>query len=239
MSTDNTPLGDRMKAYENVTRRVLPKRTYTLIRVDGRAFHSYLRGFERPVDKRVIEAMDAVAVALVQEISGAVFAFVQSDEVSVLVQDFVTLNQEPWFGGVEAKLVSLSAAIATAAFNKRIGREKWGLFDSRVWTMSDPVEVANYFVWRQQDAIRNAIAMTAQTYVSHKELQGVDREGQLELIKKAGVDYELDLPYGFRQGRVAVRREETGGLIMIQNATLFQAHSNTFLGQKIPALPGF
>lgn len=235
-TSDNTPLGDRQKGYEKVTRRTLPRRTYTLIRVDGRAFHSYLRGFERPVDKRVTEAMDAVGRALLEEVAGSVFAFVQSDEVSVLAQDFLTLNQEPWFGGVEAKMVSVSASVATAAFNKRIGSEKWGLFDSRVWTMSDPVEVANYFLWRQQDAIRNAIAMTAQTYVSHKELQGVDQEGQLELIEKAGVKYATDLPTGFRKGRVVTRK--FGGAIITEAAPLLDARPHGWLAQHIPSLPG-
>lgn len=98
--TDKTGLGDRMKGYEAVTRAVLPRRTYTIIRVDGRSFHSYLSGAVKPYDFGFMAEMDEVALALCKEISGAQFAFVQSDEISVLVTDFASNGTQPWFGGV-------------------------------------------------------------------------------------------------------------------------------------------
>ncbi|MEU4825115.1 tRNA(His) guanylyltransferase Thg1 family protein [Actinomadura sp. NPDC023710] len=94
-----------MKAYEQVTRMVVPRRTYTIVRVDGRSFHSFLRHADRPFDDAVMAAMNAVAEALCADMSGAVFAFTQSDECSVLLTDFTGTGTEPWFGGVVQKMV--------------------------------------------------------------------------------------------------------------------------------------
>lgn len=202
--TDNTALGDRMKRYEATYRALLPRRTYTIIRVDGRSFHQYLRGEAKPFDEAFMADMDAVAEALCQEISGAAFAYTQSDEISVLVTDFGSLNTEPWFGGVVAKQLSISAALATAVLNeRRPGRR--ALFDARVFTLSDPVEVANYFIWRQRDAVRNSIAMAAQAHFSHKRLHGVSTGGMQELLwSEAGINWN-DYPGGCKRGRIAQR----------------------------------
>ncbi|GAA2820440.1 hypothetical protein GCM10020220_005930 [Nonomuraea rubra] len=111
--SDKTGLGDRMKGYEAVTRTLLPRRTYAVVRVDGRAFHRYLRHAARPFDDAVMRAMDAVAEALCAEMSGSVFAFTQSDECSVLLTDFDSAGTQPWFGGVVQKVVSVAASTAT------------------------------------------------------------------------------------------------------------------------------
>ncbi|MFI5973537.1 tRNA(His) guanylyltransferase Thg1 family protein [Streptomyces sp. NPDC051452] len=204
--TDRTALGDRMKRHEAAYQAVLPRRTYTVIRVDGRAFHTYLRGAVKPFDLQFMEDMDATAEALCKEISGAVFAYTQSDEISILACDFATEQTEPWFGGVVAKVISIAASAATAAFNGRRPAHRPALFDARVFTLSDPVEVANYFVWRQRDAVRNSIAMAAQASFSHRRLFGVDTNGMQELLwSEAKVNWN-DYPDGCKRGRVTVRR---------------------------------
>ncbi|MFJ2004762.1 tRNA(His) guanylyltransferase Thg1 family protein [Streptomyces chartreusis] len=202
--TDRTALGDRMKRHEAAFRVVLPRRTYTVLRVDGRAFHTYLRGAQKPFDAGFMAGMDAVAEALCVEIAGAVFAYTQSDEVSVLVTDFANEQTEPWFDGVAAKQISISAALASAVLTeRRPGRR--ALFDSRVFTLSDPVEVANYFLWRQRDAVRNSISMAAQAHFSHRRLNGVSSNGMQELLwSEAGVNWN-DYPDGCKRGRVTVR----------------------------------
>jgi len=202
--SDSTPLGDRMKRYESAHRAVLPRRTHTILRVDGRAFHTYLRGAEKPFDEQYMADMNVVAEALCAEISGAVFAYTQSDEISVLITDFATPQTQPWFDGVVAKLLSISASVATAVLNeRRPGRR--ALFDARVFTISDPVEVANYFLWRQRDAVRNSISMAAQAHFPHKRLHGVTSGGMQELLfAEAGVNWN-DYPDGCKRGRVTVR----------------------------------
>ncbi|WP_432112823.1 tRNA(His) guanylyltransferase Thg1 family protein [Streptomyces sp. S1] len=203
---DSTALGDRMKRYEAAHRTVLPRRTYTLLRVDGRAFHTYLRNAQRPFDEGFMADMDAVAEALCAEVGGAVFAYTQSDEVSLLLTDFATVQTQPWFDGVVAKLVSVSAALATAVLNERRPFGRRALFDARVFTISDPVEVANYFLWRQRDAVRNSISMAAQAHFSHRQLHGMSGSGMQELLwSEAGVNWN-DYPDGCKRGRVAVRR---------------------------------
>lgn len=203
--SDSTALGDRMKAHEQVTRHVLPSRCWEIIRVDGRAFHSYLRGCARPFDEEFMADMDAVAEALCTEISGAVMAFTQSDEISVLVTDFQSAGTQAWFGGVLAKQVSIAASLATAVLNeRRPGRR--ALFDARVFTLADPVEVANYFLWRQRDAVRNSIAMAAQAKFSHRQLHGVNTGAMQELLWAEHRINWNDYPDGCKRGRVTVKR---------------------------------
>ncbi|MFF7147489.1 tRNA(His) guanylyltransferase Thg1 family protein [Streptomyces griseoaurantiacus] len=203
--SDSTALGDRMKAYEAVHRAVLPRRTYTIIRLDGRAFHTYLRGADKPFDMPFITDMATVAEALCEEISGTVFAYHQSDEISLLLADFATTQTQPWFGGVVAKQLSVSASLATAVLNERRPGKR-ALFDARVFTISDPVEVANYFLWRQRDAVRNSISMAAQAHFSHKRLHGVSSGSMQELLwSKAGVNWN-DYPDQCKRGQTTIRQ---------------------------------
>ncbi len=203
--SDSTSLGDRMKEYEAVHRAVLPRRTYSICRLDIRAAHTYLRGAQRPFDEEFMADMDAVAEAVCAEISGTVFAYTQSDEISLLVTDFAAIQTQPWFGGVAAKQISISAALATAVLNeRRLGKR--ALFDSRVFTISDPVEVANYFLWRQRDAVRNSVSMAAQARFPHKRLHGLNGDQMQELLfSEAEINWN-DYPDGCKRGRVTVRR---------------------------------
>lgn len=205
--TDSTRLGDRMKRHENAHRTFLPGRTYTILRVDGRAFHTYLRDCERPYDEKFMADMDAVAEALCAEISGAVLAYTQSDETSVIITDFQSVNTQPWFGGVLAKQVSIAASLATAVLNARRPGGR-ALFDARVFTLSDPVEVANYLIWRQRDAVRNSITMAAQARFSQRQLHGVNTAQMQELLwSEHAINWDA-YPDGCKRGRVATR--ETG-----------------------------
>ncbi len=206
--SDKTALGDRMKTYEVVTRNVLPRRTYTIIRVDVRAAHSYLRNAVKPFDGDFMAAMDFTTQALCEEVSGAVFAYTQSDEISLLVADFGSTHTQPWFGGVVAKMVSISAARATAALNMAEGGRngQLALFDSRVFTIPDPVEVANYFLWRQRDAVRNSISMAAQARFSHRQLHGKSTGDMQDMLwREYGVNWN-DYDAGAKRGRVCTRK---------------------------------
>ena len=208
-----------MKKHEATTRYLLPRRTYTILRVDGRAFHTWTRGLRKPYDREFIECMDAAAVALCEQVAGAQFAFVQSDEVSLLAADFAEVTTEPWFDAGVQKWASVGASIATMAFNARVvafmaqtdptavGKKRpTATFDGRVFPMPDLVEVENYFVWRQQDAERNSVQMMAQAYESHRRLAGKNRTAQLEIIQAAGDDW-AGHPGRFRHGAVVCRSD--------------------------------
>lgn len=195
-------LGDRMKEqYENRTRYNLPRRTYTIIRVDGKAFHTLTRGFDKPFDRELMMIMDMTAQAMCEEIQGARMAYVQSDEISILLTDFDTIKTEAWFNGNLQKMISISAAIATAKFNdatldayinggiKKFEPKDLALFDSRVFTISDPIEVENYFIWRQQDATRNSIQMAGRALYSHKECDNKNMSQLQEMCFLKGVNW--------------------------------------------------
>ena len=208
-------LGDRMKAdYERRTRFLLPRRTYTLIRVDGKAFHSYTRGCRRPYDSELMEDVDAAAWALCENITGARLAFVQSDEISILLTEFAVMQTQAWFDGNVQKLASISASVATAHFNQarmqRFGGIKATLayFDSRAFTIPDPVEVENYFIRRQQDTAWNSISMTVQAHFPHAALQGKSSDEMQEMLWQKGINWN-DMPGGFKRGRCIVRNSVT------------------------------
>lgn len=208
-------LGDRMKSqYEIRSQTFLPRRTYTILRLDGKAFHTYTRGLIRPFDADFMAIMDAVAVRLCEQVQGAVLAYVQSDEISLLLADFADIATQAWFDGNVQKMVSISASIATAEFNllsPKIGRDgRLALFDSRVFVIPDATEVQNYFVWRHQDCRRNAIQMAAQSMFSHKALQGVSCQGLLEMMGTLnGIDFDVEYPQGARWGRMVSKHSES------------------------------
>ncbi|WP_181871039.1 tRNA(His) guanylyltransferase Thg1 family protein [Sphaerisporangium album] len=258
MSTDKTALGDRMKAYEAVTRALLPRRTYAIIRVDIRAAHSYLRGADKPFDSDFMTAMNTTARALCEEVSGAVVAYTQSDEISVLATDFGSTHTQPWFGGVTAKVVSISASAATAAFNTAEGGRNGALalFDARVFTLPNPVEVANYFVWRQRDCIRNSISMAAQARFSARQLHGKSTGEMQEMLwSEHNINWN-GYPADAKRGRVCTRttgerevtfvdrrtHEETTTLAIrswweTDAAPHFTAEPTGWLATVIPPLP--
>lgn len=191
-------LGERMKMYyEKRSQTKLLRRTYTIIRIDGKAFHTYTRGLERPFDKGLMDDMDATAQYLCKNIQGAKFAYVQSDEISILLTDFDDLKTDMWFDGNVQKIASVSASLATSEFNRlrllRRAREiendhtilsstlfdiicgnemKQAQFDSRVFQIPFYGEVTNYFIWRQQDASRNSVQSAGQAQFSQTELHG-------------------------------------------------------------------
>lgn len=252
--TDSTSLGDRMKQYEAAWKTTLPRRLPCVIRVDGRSFHQYLRAADKPFDLGFVADMAQVAEALCEEISGAVFAYHQSDEISVLVQDWADVHTEPWFGGGLQKIVSICAAIATSALTAcRGGRP---LFDARAFVLPNAVEVANYFLWRQRDAVRNSVSMAAQAHFSHKRLQGVSGARMQEMLfTERGVNWN-DYPAECRCGQVAVKltgereftytdkrtkAECTAKAVRswweVQPAARFSTEPGGFLAEMIPAMP--
>jgi hypothetical protein len=122
--------------YEDRSRFMLPRRSYTIIRVDGKAFHSFTRHCEKPNDADLAQALDYAAAELCREAQGSCFAYVQSDEISVLLTDFALPTTEAWFDGNLQKIVSVSASVVTAAFAADYSDdERTAHFDARVFTI--------------------------------------------------------------------------------------------------------
>ena len=118
MSNNKDSLGDRMKGYENISRIYLTRRTPIIIRIDGKAFHSFTRGFAKPFDDVLIKSMQNTAKYLCENIMGCKLAYTQSDEISLLLVDYEKLETQAWFDNNLQKMVSVAASMATMAFNK-------------------------------------------------------------------------------------------------------------------------
>lgn len=198
---DKTTLGDRMKNnYENVNRFYLTRRMPIVIRTDMKAGHTFTKGMKKPFDDIFVKTMQDTMKYLCENIQGCVLGYTQSDEISLVLVDYAELTTDAWFGNNLQKMCSVSASMATLAFNKafmrnisqqskrlytehleekdasyietlEIAMNKGAMFDSRVFTIPKE-EVCNYMLWRQQDATRNSILSVGQANFSHKDLHG-------------------------------------------------------------------
>lgn len=200
---DKTTLGDRMKNnYENITRYYLTRRMPVIIRIDGRAFHTFTRGFKKPFDDIFVKTMQETMKYLCENIQGCVLGYTQSDEISLVLTDYAELTTDAWFGNNLQKMCSISASMATMAFTKYFVKnvkecERMALIGNVVLFEDDEKyinvlkkaiekgamfdsrvftipkeEVCNYLIWRQQDATRNSIQSVGQANFSQKELHG-------------------------------------------------------------------
>ena len=231
-------MGDRMKDLEHRTRYMLPRRCYTLIRIDGKAFHSYTRGMERPFDQGLREDMQETTRLLCEGIAGCRLGYTQSDEISLVLTDFDKVNSEAWFDGNLQKVTSVSASMATAYFNmlraKRAADKRGpAMFDSRVWATADPWEVYNTFWWRQKDATRNAVQMVARALAPHKECTNKNFSQLNELIFQKGQNFN-DYPTDCRRGAFIVKGD-AGWVVDKESPILSQ--DRQYLFSRLPLIP--
>lgn len=232
MSNKRDSLGDRMKEnYENRAKTYLVRRMPVIIRLDGKAFHTFTRGLKKPYDEIFHNTMNATMKYLCENIQGCKLGYTQSDEITLLLTDYDTLDTDAWFDNNVQKICSVSASMATMAFNRffrenfdrklrdlccPIDRDEYmsavhkkldvAMFDSRCFNI--PVEeVTNCFIWRQQDATRNAIQMLGQCNFSHKELQNKScNDIQDMLMLQKGINFN-DMPTEFKRGVCCVKEE--------------------------------
>src|SRR5689334_8003874 len=107
----NDSLGDRMKKnYEDISRVFLPRRMPLIIRLDGKAFHTLTADMKKPWDDGMIHSMLTTAITLCENIQNTKLAYVQSDEISLLLTDYDYFNTEAWFDRNLQKMVSVSAS---------------------------------------------------------------------------------------------------------------------------------
>lgn len=200
-------LGDRVKRYEAVYNPLLTRRTPVIVRVDGKAFHTFTRGCKKPYDKHILKAMVYAANQTAKEMQGFKLAYIQSDEATFLLTDYDTLETDAWFNYELNKLVSITASLFTAHFNKfwqkSLSKERWAgidevqrlkhlekvaLFDARAFNVPRE-DWQNVFIWRQRDWERNSVQMFARSLFSQKELHGENIAGLHQLIQGAGEDW--------------------------------------------------
>lgn len=236
MGKSKDALGGRMKEYEQAFKYKLLRRSYTMIRIDGKAFHTYTKGLEAPFDKGLVADMDGTAMYLCANIQGTKCAFVQSDEITLVITDFDNRDTSAWYDNTLQKMCSVSASMATAKFNQlRVIRSlqkndstinnyvDWkqvkvldlAEFDSRVWQMPTRTEVFNNLIWRQQDTVKNSISTVAQSlYPNHKDLKYKNGADMQEMIFQKGQNWN-DLDPKLKRGRMIVKEtyEKEEGVI--------------------------
>lgn len=221
-------LGDRMKEnYENRSKTYLVRRTPVIIRLDGKSFHTFTKGFKRPYDEIFHTAMNNTLKYLCENIQGCKLGYTQSDEITLLLMDDDTLTTDAFFDYNVQKVCSITASMATLKFNQYLRENtedyfvehswdedylailslaitKGAMFDSRCFNIPKE-EVENCFIWRQQDATRNAIQMLGQTNFSHKELQNKScNDIQDMLMLQKGINFN-DMPTEFKRGVCCVK----------------------------------
>jgi len=195
-----TELGDRFKDYEQEYQTQVPAGGWLIIRLDGKAFHTYTKGLVKPFDGLLCSAINSAVWDTCRNSDIPVkFAYTQSDEISLLIDQ---REGEPWFGGRVDKIVSVAASTYTGFFNAYHAHagKKPAIFDGRVIHIKDRQDVLDYFKWRKADANRNAISMQAQAMFSHKQLQGKNKADMLDMIREADASV-LPIADGFFNGR--------------------------------------
>lgn len=226
-------LGVRMKTfYEQIPKTKLMRRCPVAIRIDGKAFHTFTRGFQKPFDEVLIKSMQGTMKYLCENIQGCVLGYTQSDEITLILVDYKKLTSSAWFDYEVQKICSIAASMATMAFNKffrdNVGDylyenyddqyladyikilqnavDKGAMFDARCFNIPKE-EVTNLVYWRQLDASRNSIQMVGQANFSHKELQNKScNDIQDMLMTQKGINWN-DLPTYQKRGSCCVRNK--------------------------------
>lgn len=217
---DTSDLAKRMKRYEAVSKNVLMTRMPVVLRIDGKAFHTYTKGLDKPFDDILIKAMQYTMKTLCENIQGCVLGYTQSDEISLVLVDYQKLTSDAWFDYEVQKIDSIAASMATMAFNKEFSRlyresgravsnekieSKLGcaMFDCRSFNLAKE-EVTNYLYWRQLDAIRNSIQMVGQANFSQNELQNKACSVIQSMLLEKGINWN-DLATYKKRGSCCIK----------------------------------
>ena len=231
-------LSIRMKSfYETVPKLKLMRKCPVILRLDGRNFHSVTRGLKRPFDEILAKTMKDTMKYLCENVQGCVLGYNQSDEISLLLIDYQNIDTSAWFDYEVQKLCSISAGMATLAFNKAFEKRANEYIDA-VMDMQDSdletekkyittlkkiidkgamfdsrcfnipkEEVTNYFYWRQVDATRNSIQMVGQANFPHNELQHKSRSDIQDMLMLKKGINWNDCPTWQKRGSCCIKKE--------------------------------
>jgi len=212
MNPEKDSLGNRMKSYEN--KYNLTYNIPIILRLDGRAFHTFTRGMKKPFDLNFILMMDTIGEKLCKEIQGCRLAYLQSDEISFLI-----LNKpeaDAWFDNELQKMCSVSASMASSIATKQIlnlpnlfplKTDTNISFDARAFIIPKG-DVDNYFIWRQKDWERNSIQMFTRHFYSQKEMEGKKKEDMHDMLHTIGKNWN-NLDTHLKRGRCIIKDETT------------------------------
>lgn len=222
-------LAARMKSYEESSKTKLVPRMPVVIRIDGRAHHTFTKGLNKPFDKIYYKCIKSTMKALFMQVSNCVFGYCQSDEITLVLYP-KGLETMTWFDNEVQKLTSVCASIATVEFNREfrnqvdkvfksgrnisdklskaytIKSEYGATFDARAFNVPKE-DVPNNILWRVKDCHVNSISAIARSLFSAKQLHGKNREQQLQMIEEQGVNIHDNYEDGMLYGNYCLRKE--------------------------------
>ena len=221
-------LEDKCRYYQSLTNYKLTPNCCILVHIDGKNFSKLIKNnFKKPFDDDFIDMMNKTALYLCNNVQGCKLAYVQSDEISLLITDYDTPDTDILFGGRLCKIQSILASMATSEFNRQFILYKIGIkgftgkseeniiknmkmaqFDCKAWVVPNENDAFAWFLYRNIDCVRNSKQQTAQTWCSHKELMGKDTDEQIEyLVKNHGIDWNT-FEDGKKYGRFIVKQRQ-------------------------------
>lgn len=245
---DRSDLAKRMKEYyEEIPKTKLIRRCPVALRCDGRGFHTFTKGFQKPFDEVLIKSMQDTMKYLCENIQGCVLGYTQSDEITLILVDYKKLDSAAFFNYEVQKICSIVASMCTMAFNKAFKKnfdewtfkntniklcgtylkaiDKGAMFDCRCFNIPKE-EVANLVYWRQLDASRNSIQMLGQANFTHKELQNKNcNQIQDMLVEQKDINWN-DLPTYQKRGSCCTKVYDMTGDVVIG--------SNWVIDKEIP-----
>lgn len=227
---DNNSLDTRMKIYELPYKQRIVNKMPIIIRLDGKAFHTFTKGLKKPFDDLLIDTMQKTTVSLCKDIQGAKFGYTQSDEITIIstLDDFIRSQQ--YLDGKVQKILSITASKATKYFNmhfynnveklkenpnlfkeivdyevysKKIFKAE---FDCRVMNIPE-TDIINNIIWRQEDASKNSLSALAQSHFTQKELDKKKKSDLMDMLMlEKGINWN-DLPIYKKRGSCCYRNE--------------------------------
>lgn len=220
-------LSERMQGYKAAFDQVLTGRMPVIAHVDGIGFSKYTRNCDKPFDQALGDLMIETAVDIVERVQGAVLAYTQSDEITVLLHGYKTHQTTPFRGNRVQKLVSEMSGPTSAFFTRhshriwdegRLEGVKEAAFAAAVFLVPEN-DVNNFFLWRQKDAIRNSVQMLTRSLYSHKQVDRKKVADMKAMCKEKGRAWE-DLDLRWQRG-ACVFRGETGVVWVDKSVPLF------------------
>ena len=243
-------LEDKCLYYRGLTDYRLQGNNDIIVMLDGKNFSTLIKNnFKKPFDDDFINMMNKTAKFLCNNVQGVKFAYVQSDEISLLITDYDTPDTDTPFGGRLCKLQSILAALATSEFNRWfilnkcrgaefpeevIENMKMAQFDCKAWTVPNQNDAYAWFLYRQLDCIKNSKQQTAQTYLPHKDLLNHSADEQIEMLfNRKGINWNTFIP-DYRLGRFVYKVETTETKIVPEVGSVGPI---TFTRTKFTVLP--
>ena len=218
-------LKDRMEYLKDLADYRLTPNSYVIAHIDGRAFSKLVKNrFNLPFDSDFINMMNNTAAYVCKNVQGCKLAYVQSDEISLVITDFDTLNTDSFFGYRLCKMQSIIASLATAKFNQlymlylmthkddidpnELFSEKYlAQFDCKCFNVPTYNDAFAWIKYRQNDCIRNSKQQAAQTYIPHRMLVKLNCDEQVELLKQEkGIDWN-EYPDDRKFGRLVYKED--------------------------------